>query len=55
MYKFTQASTLTRREIADAVKIPDEDIDDILNQFAQLKGRNVWRFMYPTDTEFLQS
>lgn len=55
LYLFTKNSTLLRNEIAELIKLPSNDIKEILRGVARYRAsRAIWEFLLPTDKTFLK-
>jgi len=52
MWMFTKSRTLNRKEIIIVIKLPREDLKEILEQMATWHATNGWEFMLPSDTIF---
>ncbi|WAQ95610.1 RPC5-like protein [Mya arenaria] len=52
MWRFTQSRFVTRKEIAAIVKLPSEDVKDILEQMSHIRFNQGWEFIFPHDYEF---
>lgn len=53
MWRFTQTRYLLRKDISSVIKLPAEDVKDILEQMACLKVNKGWEFLMPYDSEFV--
>lgn len=53
MWKFTQSRSIIRKEITAAIKIPPEDMTEILEQMALQRMKKGWEFLLPCDYDFL--
>lgn len=53
MWRFTQSRYVVRKDIASVIKLPAEDVKDVLEQMARLKVSKGWEFLLPPDTDFL--
>ena len=53
MWRFTQSRYVVRKDIASVIKLPAEDVKDILEQMARLKISKGWEFLLPADSDFL--
>ena len=53
MWHFTQNRFLVRKDIAAVIKMPTEDVKDILEQMARPKVNRGWEFLFDFDTEFV--
>ncbi len=53
MWRFTQSRYLMRKDIASVIKLPAEDVKDMLEQMARLKVNHGWEFLLDTDQEFI--
>lgn len=52
MWRFTMSRCVTRKEIASVVKLPSEDVKDILEQMSHIKVNHGWEFVFPHDYDF---
>ncbi len=53
MWRFTQKRFVVRKDIASVIKLPAEDVKDILDQMAQLRVSKGWEFVLDNDSEFI--
>ena len=53
MWRFTQSREVVRKDISTVVKLPAEDVKDILEQMSRLKVHKGWEFMLDFDHEFV--
>ena len=53
MWHFTQNRYLMRKDIAAVIKMPTEDVKDILEQMARPKVNRGWEFLFEYDAEFV--
>lgn len=54
-WRFTQCRLLIRQDIAAIIKLPPDDVKDILEQMArQRRGSKGWEFALPWDADFIQ-
>jgi DNA-directed RNA polymerase-3 subunit RPC5 len=54
LWKFTQTRFVIRKEISSVVKLPFDDLKDILEQVAQLRVSQGWEFMGEYDDDFVK-
>lgn len=52
LYRFTKSRYITRSEISSAVKIPNQDIEWMINTVAKLTETK-WEFKYPFDIDYV--
>ncbi|XP_060071471.1 DNA-directed RNA polymerase III subunit RPC5-like isoform X2 [Ylistrum balloti] len=52
MWRFTQSSHVTRKDIASIVKLPAEDVKDILEQMSRIRANCGWEFLFAYDSDF---
>ncbi|XP_041364495.1 DNA-directed RNA polymerase III subunit RPC5-like isoform X2 [Gigantopelta aegis] len=52
MWKFTQSRHVIRKDISSIVKLPAEDVKDILEQMSKVKASKGWEFLFDYDKEF---
>ncbi|XP_022319153.2 DNA-directed RNA polymerase III subunit RPC5-like [Crassostrea virginica] len=52
MWRFTQSRHVTRKDIASIVKLPAEDVKDILEQISRIRVNCGWEFLFTYDSEF---
>ncbi|OWF55981.1 DNA-directed RNA polymerase III subunit RPC5-like [Mizuhopecten yessoensis] len=52
MWRFTQSSHVTRKDIASIVKLPAEDVKDILEQMSRIRANCGWEFLFAHDSDF---
>ncbi|XP_056019128.1 DNA-directed RNA polymerase III subunit RPC5-like isoform X2 [Ostrea edulis] len=52
MWRFTQSRHVTRKDIASIVKLPAEDVKEILEQISHIRVNCGWEFMFTYDSEF---
>ncbi|XP_060603033.1 DNA-directed RNA polymerase III subunit RPC5-like [Ruditapes philippinarum] len=52
MWRFTMSRCVTRKEIASVVKLPSEDVKDILEQMSHIKVNHGWEFVFEHDYDF---
>ncbi|XP_033749555.1 LOW QUALITY PROTEIN: DNA-directed RNA polymerase III subunit RPC5-like [Pecten maximus] len=52
MWRFTQSSHVTRKDIASIVKLPAEDVKDILEQMSRIRANCGWEFLFGYDADF---
>ena len=52
MWRFTQSRCVTRKEIASVIKLPSEDLKDILEQMSRIKVNHGWEFVFQHDYDF---
>ncbi|XP_045214874.2 DNA-directed RNA polymerase III subunit RPC5-like isoform X2 [Mercenaria mercenaria] len=52
MWRFTMTRCVTRKEIASIVKLPSEDVKDILEQMSHIKVNHGWEFVFEHDYDF---
>ncbi|XP_052262811.1 DNA-directed RNA polymerase III subunit RPC5-like isoform X2 [Dreissena polymorpha] len=52
MWRFTQSRCVTRKEVASVIKLPNEDVKDILEQMSHIRFNHGWEFVFPHDYEF---
>lgn len=53
MWHFTQNRYLMRKDIAAVIKMPAEDVKDILEQMARPRVNRGWEFLFDYDAEFV--
>ncbi len=53
MWRFTQNRIVIRKDISTVVKVPAEEVKDILEQMARLKVNKGWEFLFEYDSEFI--
>ena len=53
VWHFTQNRYLMRKDIAAVIKMPTEDVKDILEQMARPKVNRGWEFLFDYDAEFV--
>ncbi|XP_067931838.1 DNA-directed RNA polymerase III subunit RPC5-like [Watersipora subatra] len=53
LWKFTQSPSLIRRDIAHIVKIPSEELKEMLEQIAKPKPKQGWIFNFEFDQDFV--
>lgn len=53
MWRFTQSRVVTRKDIASVVKLPAEDVKDILEQMSRIRANCGWEFLFQYDHEFV--
>lgn len=53
MWKYTQDNILKRMEIMSVIKLPLEDITEMLHQISHWKASVGWQFSYPFDKSFV--
>ena len=53
MWRFTQNRIVIRKDISTVVKVPAEEVKEILEQMARLKINKGWEFTFDNDQEFL--
>ena len=53
MWRFTHTPYLLRKDISSVIKLPAEDVKDILEQMACLKVNKGWEFLMSYDAEFV--
>ncbi|XP_062507607.1 DNA-directed RNA polymerase III subunit RPC5-like [Corticium candelabrum] len=54
LWKFTQTRFVVRKEISSVVKLPFDDLKDILEQVARLRVTQGWEFVGEYDEEFVK-
>ncbi|XP_062611114.1 DNA-directed RNA polymerase III subunit RPC5-like [Saccostrea cucullata] len=52
MWRFTQSRHVTRKDIASIVKLPAEDVKDILEQISHIRVNCGWEFLFTYDLDF---
>ena len=52
MWRFTQSRCVTRKELASIIKLPSDDVKDILEQMSKIKVNQGWEFIFPHDYDF---
>nr|XP_019922586.2 DNA-directed RNA polymerase III subunit RPC5 isoform X1 [Crassostrea gigas] len=52
MWRFTQSRHVTRKDIASIVKLPAEDVKEILEQISRIRVNCGWEFLFSYDSEF---
>ena len=53
MWRFTQNRIVIRKDISTVVKVPAEEVKEILEQMARLKINKGWEFVFEYDQEFV--
>ncbi|XP_063444434.1 DNA-directed RNA polymerase III subunit RPC5-like [Mytilus trossulus] len=53
MWRFTQSRVVTRKDIASVVKLPAEDVKDILEQMSRIRANCGWEFLFQYDHDFV--
>eukprot|EP00112_Aurelia_sp_Birch-Aquarium-sp1_P003738 Seg1421.1 transcript_id=Seg1421.1/GoldUCD/mRNA.D3Y31 product="DNA-directed RNA polymerase III subunit RPC5" protein_id=Seg1421.1/GoldUCD/D3Y31 len=53
MWRFNHKRAIERKDIISTVRIPSEELRDMLEQVARQKPPQGWEFMLPTDVDFL--
>ena len=53
LWRFTQSRYLLRKDISSVIKLPAEDIKDVIEQIAQLRVNKGWQFVMDNDAEFI--
>lgn len=53
MWRFNHRRLLERKDIMSTIRIPSEELRDMLEQVARQKLPQGWEFMLPTDVDFL--
>lgn len=53
MWRFTQSREVIRKDVSTVVKLPAEDVKDILEQMSKLKVHKGWEFVLDYDHEFV--
>ena len=53
MWRFTQNRTVIRKDISTVVKVPAEEVKEILEQMARLKINKGWEFIFEYNQEFV--
>uniref|UniRef100_A0A671Q285 DNA-directed RNA polymerase III subunit RPC5 C-terminal domain-containing protein n=1 Tax=Sinocyclocheilus anshuiensis TaxID=1608454 RepID=A0A671Q285_9TELE len=54
MWRFTSERTLMRKEVAAIIKLPPEDVKDLLEQMSVPRLNRGWEFLLPTDHDFVR-
>ncbi|EDV27885.1 uncharacterized protein TRIADDRAFT_52872 [Trichoplax adhaerens] len=54
LWKFTQTRITSRKEISMVVKLPSEDLKEIMTQVALLRVTKGWEFCLPYDYQFIE-
>lgn len=52
MWRFLHSSHVTRKEISFVIKLPAEDVKDILEQMSRVRASHGWEFIFEYDKEF---
>ncbi|XP_067671933.1 DNA-directed RNA polymerase III subunit RPC5-like isoform X1 [Haliotis asinina] len=52
MWKFTQSRHVVRKDVSSVIKLPAEDVKDILEQMSKVKANKGWEFVCEFDKEF---
>ncbi|GAB1607650.1 DNA-directed RNA polymerase III subunit RPC5-like [Argonauta hians] len=52
MWKFLHTRYVTRKEISSVIKLPAEDVKDILEQMSRVRVSHGWEFLFDYDKEF---
>ncbi|CAE1294476.1 RPC5 [Acanthosepion pharaonis] len=52
MWRFLHSSHVTRKEISFVIKLPAEDVKDILEQMSRVRASHGWEFLFEYDKEF---
>ncbi|XP_071965190.1 DNA-directed RNA polymerase III subunit RPC5-like [Antedon mediterranea] len=55
LWRFTQNSIVVRKELAGVIKLPDDDVKEILSQVSKPVTRLGWEFAYIKDEHFINS
>lgn len=53
MWRFTQNRIVIRKDLSTVVKVPAEEIKEILEQMARLRRSKGWEFAEEYDAEFV--
>lgn len=53
LWKFTQSRTIIRRDITNVVKIPSDEMKEMLEQVAKPKAKQGWVFKFEFDQDFV--
>ena len=53
MWKFTQSRHVVRKELTAIIKLPTEDVKDILEQMSRVKIHKGWEFIMNFDSDFV--
>ena len=51
LYQFTQRTFVSRTEMAEATRLPDDDVTDLLQQVAELVTDRGWRLRIKPDPQ----
>ncbi|XP_042222970.1 DNA-directed RNA polymerase III subunit RPC5-like isoform X2 [Homarus americanus] len=55
LYLFTKSTSVVRAEVAEVVRLPSNDLKNILNGVSQCRrSRATWEFLLSTDTNFMK-
>lgn len=53
MYQFTKNQFVERRKVSSVIKIPPEEIKEILTGISKLHHHKMWQLILSIDTEFI--
>lgn len=52
-WKFTQSRFVTRKEITSVIKLPQDDLKEMLEQMAKIRVHHGWEFLQTYDNDFI--
>lgn len=53
LYQLSQGKVLERKQVAATVKLPPEELKELLSQVARLRRLKGWELVLPPDSHFI--